>query len=406
MVEASLSSTFGESPNGPPTSKKTLGIFQDAITVNIPIGVTADLGVAFRRTRNKRIAALYQAFPSLKEKKAVAAGGSDDEENNEDGGESDEMEGTGDSGLTGGDGDGEKKKKAKKDKKPKAANDLVPQREQFGSIMDYLEAKYTRGVMIHDEDELPGDDGGEDGEGKSEQRKDDDDEEGQGSVYSETSFLDDRDLQRDVAEQVLAQTTTTTLEGDDDFFVNVGELDVEETELTQKHYDPLEDSPTKTKPATKKRKKPSATKSAATKTASPAAKKKTTPAKKKDDEPPTKKKKSALDPKKAKAKAKSEKSKAKKQEKADDDSDSSPEEAMAATTATAKKGGKKDKEKIKELKKIATKYKKIMEKRFESIKKRIKDLTKEELPRKRPQKSKVSITCPANKKEGDEVTFA
>lgn len=403
MVEASLSSTLGGSPAKPPTSKKSVGMFQDTITVNIPIGVTADLGVAFRRTRNKRIAALYQAFPSLKQKKFDDA--EDKKINNEDGGESDEMEGTGDSGVTGGDGDGEKKKKAKNSKKAKPANDLVPQREQFGSIMDYLEAKYTRGVMIHDEDEQPSDADGEDGEGKSEQQKDDEDEEGQGSVYSETSFLDDRDLQRDVAEQVLAQTTTTTLEGDDDFFVNVGELDVEETELTQKHYDPLEDGPSKSKPATKKRKKPSATKSAATKTASPAAKKKTTPAKKKGDEPPAKKKKGTPDTKKAKAKAKPEKQKSKKQEKADNDSDSSPEEAVATTSPT-KKGGKHDKEKIKELKKVATKCKKIMEKRFESIKKKIKELTKEQLPRKRPQKSKVSITCPANKKEGDEVTFA
>ena len=166
MVEASLSSTFGGSPPAvtkeggaaAPSSnkKKKIGIFQDAITVNIPIGVTADLGVALRRTRNKRITALYQAYPSLKKTEKE---GSD--EDDEDGGESDEMEGTGDSGD--GDGATEKKKKPKKDKKPKISNDLVPQREQFGSIMDYLEAKYTRGVMIHDEDDNPGDGGDEEG---------------------------------------------------------------------------------------------------------------------------------------------------------------------------------------------------------------------------------------------------
>ena len=207
MVEASLSSTVGASPDATgtsssssaPSKKKRVGqpVFQDAITVTIPIGVTADLGVVLRRTRNKRIAALYQAFPSLKQENKKA-GGSDEE----DGADSDEMEGTGDSGVTNGDGDGvaEKKKKAKKRSKPIAANDFVPHREQYGSIIDYLEAKYTRGVMIHDEDGLAGDKGVE-GEDSQRDDDDDDDDEGQGSVYSETSFLDDRDLQRDVAEQ-------------------------------------------------------------------------------------------------------------------------------------------------------------------------------------------------------------
>ena len=82
----------------------------------------------------------------------------------------------------------------------------------------------------------------------------DDKSEGHGSLFSGGSFLDDRDLQRDVAEQVMANTTMTKLEleeDDTDFFVNVGNLEVEDNEYGD-HYDPLQDKDNQT---SKKRKK-------------------------------------------------------------------------------------------------------------------------------------------------------
>ena len=41
-------------------------IFQDAITVIIPLDVTADLKIAIKKTRAKRIMSIYKRFPSLK----------------------------------------------------------------------------------------------------------------------------------------------------------------------------------------------------------------------------------------------------------------------------------------------------------------------------------------------------
>jgi hypothetical protein len=127
----------------------------------------------------------------------------------------------------------------------------VPQKKDFGSMIEYLEAKYVQGVTVPDADLLVE-------EGAS--------EEGNGSVYSENSFFDDTDLQRGVAGQVLAHSTTTRVEllasnnnNDDDFFVNVGNLEVEESEFTKDHYDPLADLDSKKtakKPSGKKRKKP------------------------------------------------------------------------------------------------------------------------------------------------------
>ena len=418
MVEATLESTFSHETAGTAATDDNdnnsnendntkeevmkkhsrVALFQDAITVSIPIDVTVDLGVAFRRTRDKRIAGLYNAFPSLKPKDETE--GEEDEDEEEDDDEEGGEEGAADSS------DGAAKKKKKNDNKKKApskASDNVPQPREFASVLDYLEAKYVRGVMIHNEQPAAKKKKGDSDDSKSKQEEDEeDDDEGQGSVYSETSFLDDRDLQRDVAEQVLAQTTTTKLEleGDDDFFVNVGDLDVEENELTQHTYDPLEDSPTKkskTKTNTKKSKKPATT---STKTGSPAKKKKI-PSKAtadKDDKSKGEKKKKAKPAPKATTKGKV---------KTVDNSSDSSEAVVAAVAAsnTKKPVPKKNKEEIKKLKQKAKKYKNIMEKRFEKVKKMIKTLDAESLPRSRPSTSKVTITCPANKKEGDEVTF-
>jgi hypothetical protein len=433
MVEASLSSTFSSShrhaieqqldaeskKRSASTSLETL--FQDAITVTIPMNVTVDLGVAIRRTRAKRIDAIYKAFPSLKQDHERSDDDDDDDEDDEEEEEDEEKTSDNEGEVSGDAANKKSKKKTNKDKKQESNNrssDNVPQRHEFGSIMDYLEAKYVRGVMLQEEsDSQEGEEGDKDESGI---KKDDD--EGEGSVYSESSFINDTDLQRDIAEQVLAQTTTTKveLEGDDDFFVNVGDLVVQESEMTHENYDPLDDNPKIPKPS-KKRKKPSAPTTATTKESkqmSPPAKKskplvakkkkseETKGNKKKEPEKSTKKAKEPVttaSPKKTKAASPKAPPPVKEQKNESDDASS--DGALEASAAN-KKPVKKSNDELIRLQATAIQYRTVVEKRFGVLKKMIKELTKEHLPRRPPLKSKVTITCPPTKKEGDEVTFA
>lgn len=143
-----------------PPNLKTL--LSDSISVRIPLSVTANLAVAIKRSREKRVEAFYKRFPDMETTKEKKGDEAEDDEAVDDE-----------------DGDGATEKVEKRDKRPKLAH--VPQRSEYASIMDYLEAKYVQGVMIGDDEDV-------------------DDDEGQGSVYSETSFLDDSGLQRTVAE--------------------------------------------------------------------------------------------------------------------------------------------------------------------------------------------------------------
>jgi hypothetical protein len=72
--------------------------------------------------------------------------------------------------------------------------------------------------------------------------------------------LDDTQLKSELAEQVLSQKTQAKVgvetDDDDEFFVNVGNLEVEEHDLMD--YDPLEEEKVEKKEA-KKRKRPDAT---------------------------------------------------------------------------------------------------------------------------------------------------
>jgi hypothetical protein len=204
---------------------------RDAITVDIPLNVCADLKIAIQRTRLKRIRSLHKAYPSLKKVAKKSLQGDDDSKADD---QMDEDEG---SNLDPAEG----KENNKPSKKKKKILSHVPQPEQYGSVLDYLEAKYVRGVMLGDEEA----DGASVGDGS----------EGAGSIYSGGSFLDDTDLQRDVAEQVMANTTLTKLELEDEdgeFFVNVGNLEVEENQYGE-DYDPAQDK--EVAKATKKRKK-------------------------------------------------------------------------------------------------------------------------------------------------------
>lgn len=337
----------------------SLKLSLDAVSVRIPISVTADLGVVLQRTRKKRIEALQQAFPELKEADTV--------ENEADRHAMAEDENSKGDTTEKGEETLQEKKEGTKKKTGSHKINHVPQAREYANVLDYLEAKYVQGVMIDDAEEEMGEA-----------------DEGQGSVYSETSFLDDTDLQRNVAEQVLSHTTTTKLElqDDDEFFVNVGNLEVEETELTQDQYDPLED--TKLKPAAKrKRKKPSADPNGAAENGngSNAAAAETA---------------RASSPQKKKAKVT--KTASSKQEKDKD----------------AKKNTKAAKERLKKgetldvltpLKNKAKSRKAKWEKLYSAVIEMIKNSSSDQLPR-RKKAVKVAVTCPANKKPGESILFA
>jgi hypothetical protein len=320
MVAEKVTTTTSKSAKKPRKS-----LFQDAITVEIPMNVTADLGIAIRQTRKKRIAGILAQFPFLKTKDVIL----ETKEEAEEGKEGDD------------------------DKKEVDAN--LPQRHQYASVLDYLEAKYVRGVVLQEE--------GDEGTAGAEEE-----DEKAGSVYdSDGSFLDDTLLQRDVAEQVISQATHTKLEleeEDADFFVNVGTLEVEDHDLMD--YDPVQEEK-----LLKKRKLEGMKKMVAKKTA----------------------------PKKAKTEGPTAKPAAMKKEpaapKAKDSSSPAPDNSKSPA----------DKAKTELLKQKADALKKIRNQHFNEISKSIKAMGDDLLPRRKTME-KVSVVVPAGKSAGDDVTFS
>lgn len=366
-------------------------LFRDSVAVHIPLSVSADMGVALKRTRAKRVAALYKEFPALR---PVAVGGGETEKdvhnNNID--DDDDLNGAattnnnskGETTTTAAGKSGETKKKL-----PKLKH--VPQPHEYASVIDYLEAKYVQGVVI--DDDASGTDN----------LNDDDDDEGQGSVYSETSFLDDTGLQRTVAEQVMGHTTTTKLEmqdSDDAFFVNVGDLEVEETDLTQQNYDPLEDTKGSKKPR-KRKKSPAELKENDDETTNGKAKKTTNV---KASAATTAKKLPSMtsaasvefSPKKKKLKT------------------SSKDDAEETTSVTSKKTFIKVKSEtvvkdlsVLKLQKASKMKKAAVDSMYEALIAQIKTFTDDELPRKaKAKRIKVVVKIPKDNKPGDMITFA
>lgn len=356
-------------------------MFQDCVSIQIPLDVTADLGIAIRRTRRKRIEALTRSFPELIENKNETTE-ADTKEN--------PMESSvkGETTIDGEDDDDDADRRNSSPKTdfnspPRESLSHVPRREDYANVVDYLEAKYAQGVMINDDD-----DDAENGEtgGKA----DADDDEGQGSVYSQSSFLDDRDLQRDVAEQVLAQSTTTKLElesnNDDAFFVNVGNLEVEESDLTKDGYDPVNDVENVKKP--KKKRKPTEPKEKKD-TKSAASSEKTKEKKKSTAKAAITKEKETKATSSAKKKAEG----------------SEPSKKKAKTTSKSAASKKKEKKPPSEAEKAAAAKRKEVDKAYKEVVRMIKAMAQEDLPRRKTME-KVAITCPPDKKPGDSVLFA
>jgi hypothetical protein len=330
------------------TVNQKRGLFRDSITIEIPLNVTVDLGAALKRTKAKRLQRLLDAFPHLKQPQAAPKETAKTEAKDTNVGESTaELE-------------------TPKSKKQKLAN--VPHPSDFGNMIDYLEAKYVQGVTVEDSN-------------------DEDDEEGQGSVYSQNSFFDDADLQRNVAEQVLAKTTTTKMELEDDneYFVNVGQLEVEESELTKELYDPLDDINEK-KPARKR--KPSVKKQEATEDAKQQ-QVLSSPAKKKDMDDSAKKKRGRPFSNAVKQPKLSPSLSPKKKKKPSLSNIAVAHESKSTTT-------KQDE---------SQEEKAYLDECLETLTTMVHAISSDDLPR-RKTKDRVTLTCPPEKKPGDTVTFS
>jgi hypothetical protein len=331
-----------------------------AIAVQIPLHVTADLGVALRRGRAHRVAALLRHFPQLAAAPtpvpAAAEPGSP----------------------------------SKPAAAVKPALRHVPQPHEYASVIDYLEAKYVQGVVISDDME----EGGSAAEGPE------DDDEGQGSVYSETSFLDDTGLQRTIAEQVLGHTTTTKLElmntNEDDedaaFFVNVGDLEVEETDLTQEMYDPLEDTRNDVKSKKTRKRKKSAVDTATSKAETTI------------QEPANKKEKSS----KATSSTATKPTSAKKKVEENDVNHKEVKGSKASKSSSVKPEPASSKDiAVLKLHKVSIKKRAEVDRLLHSIEESIKAFTEEELPMKpKPKRTRVVIKVPRDNKPGNMITFA
>lgn len=397
-------------------------LFQDCISVEIPLECTADLTVALRHTRKKRIAALLKAYPSLRVVGDMAVTPKNNNSNNTASGE--------DHTKTNQQEEDTSTPVVDKEKKvPYGSNN----RNNYSSVIDYLEAKYVKGVMIDDDEDADGDNGGS-------AHNDGDDK---GSVYSESSFLDDTDLQRDVAEQVLANSTTTKMEliDDSEFFVNVGALEVEESELTQQQYDPLRDVDDPKMMGSKGRKKPGrkpGTKRSppvkvkkplpSTKTATKTGTKpdgKTTPAPKAamkttlatmnasscDEATSHSSKKMAPSKNTSNIGAKkkpisssgslSSGGSPKKKPKLNQVTDMVPDQITKSSEKPEPGESTQQKQEYKHLAKVEADRKASMEAKYRNV---VSMIAKEDLPR-RKTKDKVALTCPPDKKPGDPILF-
>jgi len=358
------------------------GGISDTIRVSVPMNITADLGVAMKRCREKRLRKMKALYPSLFPSHDNKNNGSQD---------SDDEEGS----TIAATGDAASKAKIKEKKE---FDDSIPQRDQYGSVLDYLEAKYVRGVMIPDLDSKIRSSGGSMSNGEG---SDDDSSGGAGSCYSEASgFLDDSQLRTEVAEQVLASsqfgTTKIEAEGkkpeDDGFFVNVGDLEMaegyDESEAQNIRFEEEEEG----KKKKKKKKKKDKTKSES---------------KDKDKDAAKRKRK-----RKDKDKEKKEDGNSRKKAKVLVASVAAPagQHKSASSVSSSSKGKKKSvkdgelEKKVAGLKQRSNELKQVQLKLYKVVKKEIRKMSEDNLPRK--EMTKVSITVPMNKRPGDDITFS
>lgn len=224
-----------EGPSQPPKKKRTSHKcpINDTILIQIPLSVTADLGVAMKRTRKKRSKRIKRWLRMHEKDDGGPRGRSEDGAATT---KSTSLSSNTEMGTTTGDSTTKKGKMEQGSEKERCAKDdddddldgvgdeddgedeedddnTGPMdKKQYGSIVDYLEAKYVRGVMIDDYDEKEArkkkkrkvnaaaseNDGGDNND-------EEEDSEKEGSIYSsDDGFIDDSLLNEEVVEQLIA----------------------------------------------------------------------------------------------------------------------------------------------------------------------------------------------------------
>jgi len=215
----------------PKKQKETL-LQLSTLCIRIPLNITADLPSIVRSQRTQT--ELRQRMMRKRKRVRVSDGDSDgDPKDLKDGKEIDDK----DDVSSKDEDDGSQELGGNDDH-----DGMMPHRGDYSNVLDYLEAKYVRGVNVDS-----GDSGANDEHDKA-------NENDAGSYYSDAdnSFLDDSELVTTLAEQVLAGAAKTKVEmnakkeredldesSDDDaaFFVNMGDIEIAEDE-----DDPTENS--------------------------------------------------------------------------------------------------------------------------------------------------------------------
>lgn len=188
----------------------------------------------------------------------------------------------------------------------------------------------------------------------------------------------------------MGQATTTKLElqDDDAFFVNVGELEVEESELTKQNYDPLQDLKNDAKKSRKRKKPPSETKQSGSGAKKPQPKQ-------------SQKKKAAPKPEEpAKKKTKTKPTNDKKTPK-------TPTNVVTQPTSEEAPQSKSDDPATENLRKAAMKLQLKSDELLEEMIQEVQGFTADQLPaREKAAKIRVVISVPEGKKAGDVIKFA
>jgi hypothetical protein len=411
---------------------------KSSILISLPLTAVADLGVAMRRSRKKRVARITKWLEEVDPETRKESETKDGQNNGGEKKVKDSEEGEG-SDL--------------EQDKPKSSLDLsddesvaAPKREQYSSVLDYLEAKYVRGVVIADYDEHgmrvkgsakqseAGDkeDGGKEEEGEEHYDSDQDDNR---STYGDNDgFIDDSLLHEEVVDQVFASESygRTKIEEeaakrkqerkklnqslgemeeedelsdiedfDDGFFVNVGELEMAEgwrgdvdvviSTVKRKPGRPKKEGNDDVKPK-KKRK--------VDKDADPKKKSKEGEVKKKQN------KEGEVKKKKIKKKdAKEEKNTTPIKKKNSASSTSEKQQSSNSSVKTTPKKPKKEEPQTP--KSIAENLLRLVKRRFNVCVKLIRELTPKQLPRKPKvkQNAKISVSIPEDKGIGDYIMF-
>ena len=404
---------------------------KDTILISVPLHVTADLGVAIRRTRKKRENRIKRwlaqetAGEETKQQPMIANNNGNDSRQKD--GKADENDG--EELLASDDDDDEGRP--------------IISKEQYGSVLDYLEAKYVRGVSIaqynsHGErvKKVKNNNNSNNQQSNKDDQDDDDeelmydsDQDNNRSVYGDNDgFIDDSMLQEEIVDQVFASDSygktkiemeakrrrKEHIEGnnkendeeekeqdfsevesdfDDGFFVNIGDLEMEEG---WRGDEDVIMSPVKRKPG-----RPKKSESDQVDVIKPKAKKRKVD---KDSTSSEKKKKKVDKTTKNKDVGSDGKAKIAKKKKAE--TSTAEKKLSPAKTSTPKKSPK-PKDEPQTPKSIMNNLAKQVKRKLNICIKQINELSPKHLPRKQRQKvtTKTTISIPEGKGVGDTIMF-